>query len=418
VTAAQRDEHTEVLALENARAQLEAIADEIGRGRLVDGPALTARLAKLQATITASTTPAVQLELLRDLAPRVVAQSKIPELDYGFTGLNAKAPLPMRCMATLLAPTGAGKTSLAMAIGAHHSRFAGTPKGSQGPTVHLAFELTPEQLAARRAAQRSSQSWRRVLGGALTAVEIEQLLDGEHYYVARVPRGANYLDVAQRVLDEAQRRSGGIPLLIPDYLQRIRGDGSDPRVATSRIVDDIVELTESRDMFTLLVSKGSRASSRTMRDGKTRGEAHVDGGAETSAIEYGSAAIMAITYENREGEQEVDVRVAIPKGRYEATGSEVGMRFDGASGQWTELVGLPPTKAEREAEVRILATLKAVPAGFPSFNEAYHALKTYAADNKKGDRGAANKAWGRLTLPGGPIARLADGQYILRAEAP
>ncbi len=327
--------------------------------------------------------PEIDVCRLSDLADGIIAQSKVPTLDFGIRGLNDKAPLPMRAMATLLGPTGAGKTSLAVTIGAHRARYSTEPTSAQGPTIHLLYELTREQLAARRVSQVAPFSWRQVIGGALTADEIAAFLVGEHYYVVKAPRGAGLTDTAKRAMDEVQKLSPGTPLLIVDYLQRIKGGGNDIRQSTANVVDDLVDLTESRDMFTLLLSKGSRAGSRSMRDGKTRGEALVDAAAETSAIEAGSAVMLAITYENRDSDQvgPLDARLEVAKARYGITGAAVGMRFDGARGRWIEQDGLPLTGAEREATDRVLKAARGQATGFDSATELHKAARGNKAEN-------------------------------------
>jgi replicative DNA helicase len=332
--------------------------------------------------------------LLSDFAADIVEQSKIAALDYGFMSLNAKAPLPMKAMATLVGPTGAGKTSLALTWGAYHARFDEKPAPSQGPTIHVLYELTSSQLAARRVAQASSYSWRQVLGGALSAVEIVSFLQGEHYYVVKPSRGMKVEEVIKRSLDAAQKRSPGTPLVIVDYLQRIRVDGRDRREQMELVVDSLVDATESRDMYTLLIARGSRSGSFRMRDGKSRGEELVDTASETSAIEAGSAATLVIAYENREGEDTLDARIVVAKARYGETGAEVGARFVGASGRWTELDSVPLSKGEREASERIVDAARGKPDGFDSATK----LSEAAGGNKQANLAAIRR---ELRIGGG-----------------
>jgi len=347
----------------------------------------------------------VEARLLSELADDIIQQSAMPEMDWGIEGLNRLAPIQVRSMGTLVGPTGAGKTALAMTMGAHRARYGATPGKRQGPTVYMLFELTAAQFAARRASQLSRFTWRQILGGVMAVHEIQDTLGGEHFYVVKPPRRVNVIDYAQRVLDEVAKRSPGVPLLVFDYLQRIKGDGKDLRIDVSNIVDSIVDLVESRDMYGLLLSKGSRVGSKSMRDGKSRGEALVDVAAEASAIEAGSAALLAITYENRDGGDITDARIEVAKGRFGATGASVPMRFHGATGLWQELTEATPLRSEREAEQRVLAAMDRTSDGFESRTEIHKAATGNKAENLAAIR--------RLLAPNGPI-EIRDGRIHKR----
>lgn len=387
----------------NRRAMVELgdVLDQVGRGVHDPTEALVETIGTLQRLVETIGTKRAQIEIrtLAQLAPDIVAQSTVPEMDWGIDGLNAKAPIQIRSMGTIVGPTGSGKTALAITLGAHRCRYGKVPGKGQGPCVYFLFELTPAQLAARRTAQLSRFTWRQVLGGVMRQDEIEATLLGEHFYVVKPPRRVDLISYATRVLDHIAEIDPGEPLLVLDYLQRIKSSdrgGRELREQTSDVVDSIVDLVESRDMYGLLLSKGSRVGSRAMRDGKTKGEALVDAAAETSAIEAGSAAVLAITYTDRDGGDIMDARVEIAKGRFGATGSSVGMRFHGPSGRWTELEHVPMSPGERAADERVLAALDAAP---PDGYASRNALCLVA----KGNRRENLEAMKRLFVPGGPL---------------
>lgn len=384
------------------------VIDDDGKdvvGELFTADRLEAQIVSLEDARAKKEPPRIELRRLSDFANDIIAQSALPELDYGIERLNQAAPIPLRSMGTLVGPTGAGKTALAMMLAAHRTRYVGRPNAKQGPTAYFLFELTPPQFAARRVAQLSRFTWRQVLGGVMAAHEIESTLAGEDFYVFKPPRDADFIDYAKRCLDEIGKTCSAPPLLVADYLQRIRGKGRDLREMTSNVVDGLVDLVESRDMYGLVLSKGSRGGSRSMRDGKTKGEALIDVAAESSAIEAGSAAVLAITYENRDGSDETDATIQVAKGRFGASGAAIGMRFHGPSGRWEELEELPISNAQREAEERIMSALDKTPEGFESRNDL-----AKATGGKKSEVLAAVR---RLMVPNGPI-EMRDGRIHRR----
>jgi len=390
-----------------ARMETSRVKPEDEAGGQYTAEVLEAQILSLEDARAKKDPPRIELRRLSDFAGDILAASLLPELDYGVAGLNAAAPIPLRSLGTLVGPTGAGKTALAMTLAAHRTRYAGKPNPKQGPTAYFLFELTPAQFAARRAAQLSRFTWRQVLGGVMAAHEIEQTLTGENFYVFKPPRDVDFIDYAKRCLDEIGKVCSAPPLLVADYLQRIRGKGRDIREVTSSVVDGLVDLVESRDMYGLVLSKGSRGGSRSMRDGKTRGEALIDVAAESSAIEAGSAAVLAITYENRDGGDETDATIQIAKGRFGASGAAIGMRFHGPSGRWEELEELPQSKGDREVEEGLMAALDRTPEGFKSGSD----LVKEAGVNRQ----AGLKAIKRLHVVNGPIEKR-DGRYVRRSN--
>lgn len=386
---------------------METMTDMPDEPQQFTAEALEAQILSIEEARAKKEPPRIELRRLSDFAGDIIAQSSVPELDYGIARLNAAAPIPMRSMGTLVGPTGAGKTALAMTLAAHRTRYVGKPGPNQGPTAYFLFELTPAQLAARRTSQLSRFTWRQVLGGVMARHEIEQTLAGENFFVFKPPRDGDFIDYAKRCLDEIAKVCPGTPLLVADYLQRIRGKGRDMRELTSNVVDGLVDLVESRDMYGLVLSKGSRGGSRSMRDGKTRGEALIDVAAESSAIEAGSASVLAITYENRDGSDETDVRIEVAKGRFGASGASIGMRFHGPSGRWEELDELPMTETQKDAEAAVMDALDKAPDGFASRNDL-----AKATGGKRAEILAAVK---RLLVPNGPI-ELRDGRIHRRSN--
>ena len=335
---------------------------------------VAARLARI-ATVDVEKDRRPRIVPMRELGAAILEQSATPVMDWGVDGLNRLAALPVRSMATLTGPTGGGKTSLALTLATHRARYDERPGDRQGPTLYVQLELTPAQLAARRCAQILPYSWAQILGGALRDDEMRDALSPEHVYVLKLNSRSDAMAEIRRAMDDLEKiEPGTTPLLVVDYLQRIRGQGRDARESATRVVEDLVDYTESRDMHTLLLSKTSRDGSRRSRDGSTGGEALVDATSETNAIESGSAVMLAITFDNREGEDTTDAKIVIAKGRFGATGAAVGMRFHGPSGRWVELDGPPMTSGQREIREAVVEAVNNAVDGFESRNAIHKSI--------------------------------------------
>lgn len=286
------------------------------------------------------------VDVLGDLA----AEAALPYVSTGLSCLDEQlgGGLRARTMTLLVAGTGRGKTSLAAQIGAQHAERA--------PALYYSAELTPAQLVARVLAQRTGRSWREVLAGGLSDAAMRGVLDPLSLFVmGRVPDPVAALEAAA---DGLLARGEGVPLLVIDYAQLVADVTAEMRLSVMDAVRGVHRLTESRDVATLLLAQGNRASSRAMRQGDGGATEFVNAGAETAALEQSASTVLALLYQPEDGAIEHDVTVAIAKSRYGAPG-KVGLRFHGPSGLWEPLHAAPPPPAERGRRDEVLAVLHA-----------------------------------------------------------
>jgi replicative DNA helicase len=283
-----------------------------------------------------------------DVVDDLRAEAALPYVPTGLSCLDEQlgGGLRARTMTLLIAGTGRGKTSLAAQIGACHAETA--------PSLYYSAELTPAQLVARIIAQRTSRSWREVLAGGLSEAAMRGVLEPLQLYV--MGRQANPIAALERAADALLTRDAGIPLLVVDYAQLAADVAADMRLSVMDAVRGIHRLTESRDIATLLLAQGNRASSRAMRQGEGGAVDFVDAAGETGSLEQSATNVLALIYEPRDGAIEHEVTVAIAKSRYGAPG-KVGLRFHGPSGHWEALGAAPAPPAERGRRDEVLAVL-------------------------------------------------------------
>ena len=281
-------------------------------------------------------------------------------------------PLSPDRVAVLVGPTGRGKTAFAVQV-AEAAAAAGHP------VVYLSVELGAEELAARLIALRARGAvpWRAVLRGQVPRPELEQagtdlVARCPNLYLCAPPPGqrtaARLARLARAV---AARHDGRPPLVVVDYLQRMKGDESDRRWEVSALSGELRALSRPCDDFpgagVLALSSTARTNYSGGKKSSLRGfwplwraasedpDSLVGLGKETGEIEYDASLVLVLTcdpkMEDNDDDDDDDDRGAEDK---ETTGREdthrrgalaaakvregetgtVRLDFDGARGWW------------------------------------------------------------------------------------
>ena len=280
-------------------------------------------------------------------------------------------PLSPDRVAVLVGPTGRGKTAFAVQV-AEAAAAAGHP------VVYLSVELGAEELAARLIALRARGAvpWRAVLRGQVPRPELEQagtdlVTRCPNLYLCAPPPGqrtaARLARLARAV---AARHDGRPPLVVVDYLQRMKGDESDRRWEVSALSGELRALSRPCDDFpgagVLALSSTARTNYSGGKKSSLRGfwplwraasedpDSLVGLGKETGEIEYDASLVLVLTCdpkmedndddddddrgaEDKEttGREDTHRRgaLAAAKVREGETGT-VRLDFDGARGWW------------------------------------------------------------------------------------
>ena len=221
-------------------------------------------------------------------------------------------PLSPDRVAVLVGPTGRGKTAFAVQV-AEAAAAAGHP------VVYLSVELGAEELAARLIALRARGAvpWRAVLRGQVPRPELEQagtdlVTRCPNLYLCAPPPGqrtaARLARLARAV---AARHDGRPPLVVVDYLQRMKGDESDRRWEVSALSGELRALSRPCDDFpgagVLALSSTARTNYSGGKKSSLRGfwplwraasedpDSLVGLGKETGEIEYDASLVLVLT---------------------------------------------------------------------------------------------------------------------------
>lgn len=226
--------------------------------------------------------------------------------------------------------TGSGKTSLAASLLLEHTRL-------NGPAIVWSLELPGDELAARAIGIRTGRSWEDVLrGGVDRAAMVEALGPRLRVIPRRIQgRATTLADVAAAIADYRVRFPGQPILLAIDYVQIVDSQEREIRLRVSDAMARIDDLARSSRVVALVLSQGSRASSRGLKSGELLGHETTDAGAEAAALERWSTTTIAIGGHGPVGDDGVcDVPISIGKGRMKKGDVVHPARYHGESGRY------------------------------------------------------------------------------------
>lgn len=351
------------------------------------------QLGRLETLAAGSSAPAARRAV--DLVDDIIAEAALPWVSTGIASLDERlgGGLRAKMLHLLVAGTGKGKTSLAVQMNALHSET--------GPSLYYSGELTGAQLAARVIAQRTGASWRDVMKGQIPPHVMRSVLGPLNLrIIGRCPAPITAL---RRAIDAMLAENAGVPFVVVDYAQLIADIGEDNRLAVMAATRELLAIAESKPIVLLVLSQGSRASSKAMREGSGSAEDYTEAGAETSELEKSAGTMIVLVYATEDGVTTHEVTAMIPKGRMSGSG-RVGLRFHGPSGRWEDLGFAPVTPAEQK-EARVdRAVLAAV--AIASTKPTKKALRSGGVPGHRG------------TSVDQAIKRLTDAELLIEKNEP
>jgi len=245
----------------------------------------------------------------------------------------------------LIGPTGRGKSSLALELLAEHAENA-------GPAIAMSLELPSDELIARAVGARRNASWAEVLTGKVPRADMLSALP-ERLLV--IDRDHATLDVLAEAIDDVRAIYTAEPVLVAiDYVQILEADEGDIRPRVGRVMRAIDRLARDRRVVVLVLSQGSRSSSRALSAGELLGAQTIDAGAEAADLERWSTMTLAIGALGKPTDDDTaHVELSIGKGRMSGGDRVVPARFCGRTGRWRltgEARPAAAVRAERAAE--------------------------------------------------------------------
>ena len=229
-------------------------------------------------------------------------------------------------LVTLAGPTGAGKTSLAMAIALAFAR-------AQGWLVVLSIELSADEMGGRGIGIATDAGWGKVLRGEIPD---EQMLDVLPERMVMTEWDGATLDALDAKLAELGAAHPGVPaMFVVDYGQLLDSVTEEQRARVASNWERAKRVAAKHRAVGLVLSQMSRAASKAARGGERVGADAVDGGAESAAIERWSSLVLEIGQagpEDQYGRREVQLSIA--KDRMGGGDKVLPMSYEGRTGRW------------------------------------------------------------------------------------
>jgi hypothetical protein len=304
---------------------------------------------KVRETVTIEETPTPpaprRWRRCRDLVDLILERAKEPIVELALGG-EVIAPVVMGGIVLAIGGTGRGKTSLTATCLLEHAQ--GT-----GPAISMSLELTADEWTARAIGTRCDASWFDVLRGEVPRDRMIQVLPER---LVIIEREAASLDALGHAIDDLRAEYPGEPILVAiDYAQLVGADSDeDIRPRIGKVMRDIDRLVRARRVVAIVLSQGSRASSRALSSGEAIGAGTTDAGAESADLERWATLTLAI---GQHGEPAEDgscaADLSIGKSRMGGGDRVLPARYNGRSGLWRITGDSKPAsqvRAEREQQ--------------------------------------------------------------------
>jgi hypothetical protein len=274
-----------------------------------------------QATAEPAAPEVVLPPRISDDAVAVWSKPLPPAIPTPFAPLNRLLGDGLSGLTTLVAPTGVGKTGLALLLGRHAAQSM--------PVLYVSTELGIRQSYARIAGQILRRPWYPLFrGAALTGQVVASAAAGLDFRCLVFTSLTETLATADAIV----AHDGKAPFVILDFLQGAARDVTvDRRAAVSAACDAMLQwcrVDEGR--VALMVSSTARAhyatDDRVARD-------LVGTAKESGDVEFAATAVLSLRTEECPLDGSTVGQIHVAKSRFGTVGI-VGVVFEGATGEF------------------------------------------------------------------------------------
>lgn len=365
LTADNVEFYADIVIQQSRARKLEALGSILGNKELEADERLARAktiIGELEAPVAGSTSPVAPhtaAEVLRSAtfaAPQLTYSTGFPMLDRLLDG-----GLKARTLSVIAAPTGAGKTGLALTIA----------RALDMPVLYVTAELDNAEISARYAAPVLGVRPSEILALAVRPDRAAAAVDQRPLHIVDLD-GIGGDPAISRIRDAAEGirlASGNAPAIVVDYLQLLAADTGDSgamRMSITRVTLELRRLARALNVPVLAISSVSRAYYGTQRaamDAEEDPRAWLAAAKEDGNIEY-TAAIFAYLDTSTEiaSDGTSAARVIVAKSRAGIPGI-VGLRFHGPSGGFTaadaSTASFGPARRTQDLEAKIVAAIAA-----------------------------------------------------------
>ncbi len=244
----------------------------------------------------------------------------------------------------LVAPSGAGKSSLALQMIVDHAMH-------RGPAVYLTYELDGDEAVARAIGQQCAFSWAAVLRGEVPRANVPsvsrlRILERDD---------ANLENLAKVCAELAAEFPNQPVLVVSDYIQATPAPPGKERGFTANVSVELRRAAKKIRVVIIGISQASTDNSKKMRDGELLG---IDGsatGAETAQIERDAYVILTLGDRQNIDPDTVSWKLSTAKYRLGLADVVHELHYRGRIGTW-EVIGEPKSArdviANRNSEMK------------------------------------------------------------------
>jgi 5S rRNA maturation endonuclease (ribonuclease M5)/KaiC/GvpD/RAD55 family RecA-like ATPase len=298
------------------------------------------------AAVTAAQTPTAKKKLGRtwdDCADEIHARRAEPWISIRI-GATDIAECRNGSFVPLIAPSGAGKSSLAIQMLVDHVLH-------RGPAVYLTYELDGDEAIGRAIGQLVDHGWANVLRGEIERGDVPSTKTMPGLARLRVlERDEATLDNLAAVVRALRAEYPGQPILVVvDYMQAKPAPPGKERGYTANVSAEMRRAAKTNRVVIIGISQASTDNSKKLRSGDLLGIEGSATGAETAQIERDAYVILTLGDRQHVDQDVVSWKLSVAKNRMGDPDIVHELHYRGRVGLW-EVVGDPRKASDIRAE--------------------------------------------------------------------